>query len=460
MKKTQPLFFVLGVTLSSSVFFSCQDDNSPGVFATVETAPISDVTPLSATGGGTVTDAGGSPISSRGIVWSMQHKPTADLPTKSDDGTGAGSFVSKLTDLVPGTTYYVRAYATNGTGIAYGEEVSFLAADPFTALDNAIKAKMQALAIPAVSVAIVYNERLVYAQAYGYADKEANQAARPSDRYRIASISKPVTAIAILKLAEAGSLSLDDKIFGANGILGDDYGAPPVGSNKDLITVRHLLDHKSGWINSPDDPMFRAVGLSQDQLIRDLLANRPLTNPPGSQEYYLNFGYSVLGRVIEKVTGKPYAEYVKAMVAEFGISDMAIAGNTLAERLPGEVKYYQAEYSPYTMNVARMDSHGGWVATATDLARLMVHIDGGTHVQDVVSKSTLSEMYFGAVQWGHTGSLPGTSTLLIRENDAFSFVVLANTRTENNYNLILNELYAVVADQIAARAAWPSYDLF
>lgn len=459
MKTTRLFFFVLSVTSGASVLLSCRDDSGPGVFATVTTAAMSVVTPLSATGGGTVVDAGGSPVSSRGVVWNTQRHPTADLPTKTDDGTGEGTFVSLLTDLVPGTTYYVRAYATNGTGIAYGEEVTFVAADPYTTLDDAMKVKMEALAIPAVSLAIVCQERLVYAAAYGYADKEAGQVATNSDRYRIASLSKPITAIAMLKLSEAGMLSLDDAVFGDNGILGNDFGAPPAGSLKDQITVRHLLNHTSGWINSPDDPMFRANDLTQAQLIRDLLANRPLVYTPGTQEAYLNFGYSVLGRVIEKVTGTSYETYIKEMVAPMGISTLEIAGNTWEERLPGEVKYYQAGFNPYSMNVARMDAHGGWVATATDLARFMVRIDRNMHVPDIVS-SSLQAMYFGDSFWVHTGSLPGTSSLLVRLDNTFSFVVLANTRTEDDYDRILEELYTVVRDHILIRGKWPSYDLF
>lgn len=459
MKRSYLFRFVLFVTFGICLLPGCQDDPGPGVFATVGTTAMADVTPLSAKSGGTVFDAGGSPVSSRGVVWSTQHNPTADLTSRTDDGTGEGSFVSLLKDLVPGTTYYVRAYATNGTGIAYGDEVTFLAADPFTTLDDAMLATMDALAIPAVSLAIVRNERLVYAHSYGYADKETNQVATNDSRYRIASLSKPITAIAVLKLSEAGLLSLDDAVFGTNGILGDDFGAPPVDSQKEEITVRHLLDHRSGWINFPDDPMFRANDLTHAQLISDMLANRPLANAPGAKEVYLNFGYAVLGRVIEKVTGGSYEAYTKEMVAPMGIADMAIAGNTLAERLPGEVKYYQAEFSPYSMNVARMDAHGGWVSTATDLARFMVHVDRNAHVPDVVS-SSLHTLYFDGDFWVNTGSLPGTSSLFVRLDNTFSFVVLANTRTEDDAERILKALYAVVREQILMRKEWPSYDLF
>jgi CubicO group peptidase (beta-lactamase class C family) len=191
-----------------------------------------------------------------------------------------------------------------------------------------------------------------------------------------------------------------------------------------------------------------------------MLMNRPLVAIPGNREEYLNFGYCVLGRVIEKVTGVAYKDHIKSILKPMGISDMEIAGNTLADRLPHEVKYYQAEYSPYSMNVTRMDSHGGWIATATDLARILVRIDRQSSVADVVSAAVLSQMYFGDTQWYHTGSLPGTSTFMGRENDTFSFVVLANTRNENNYDQVINELYGVLITAVTARTTWPAYDLF
>ncbi len=263
-------------------------------------------------------------------------------------------------------------------------------------------------------------------------------AASNDDLYRIASISKSITAIAILKLVEDGSLSLDQKVFGSEGVLGWDYGNLPTGSNKDAITVKHLLEHKSGWTNTPNDPMFYNTNYSHTQLITDIVTNRPLTYTPGSTYYYLNFGYCVLGRIIEKVTDMTYENYVKSNILEqCGITDMRIGGNTLNERSPNEVKYYQSEFSPYAMNVRRMDSHGGWIATATDLARFIVRIDRNNSKPDLISNDLLNELYFGYNNWYFYGSLPGTSAVLSRYNDNFSFAVLVNTRTESNTDLIL-----------------------
>lgn len=331
----------------------------------------------------------------------------------------------------------------------------------FASLDGALSDKMGEFNVPSISIAIIKDEKLVYERSYGFSDKEENTAATVNDLYRIASISKPVTAIAILKLVQDGSLSLDEKVFGEGGILGNDYGTPPAGSNKDLITVRHLLNHSSGWTNTPNDPMFHNLAHTQAQLISDLLANRPLTHAPGATYSYLNFGYCILGRVIEKLSSLSYEEYVKTNILEpCGISRMRISGNTLNERYAHEVKYYQDEFSPYAMNVRRLDAAGGWIASAKDLARFMVKIDRNTAKSDLISTSLLNELYFTYPNWYHYGSLPGTSTILRRLDDTYSFVVLANTRTESDPSLIINELDELVTREIRSISSWPTTDLF
>ena len=93
--------------------------------ATVTTTDPSEVTSSSAISGGNVTSDGGAEVTSRGVVWSKEHNPTISLDTKTSDGSGVGKFTSAITGLEPGTTYYVRAYATNALGTSYGEEVSF-----------------------------------------------------------------------------------------------------------------------------------------------------------------------------------------------------------------------------------------------------------------------------------------------------------------------------------------------
>src|SRR5262249_38438127 len=174
------------------------------------------------------------------------------------------------------------------------------------------------------------------------------------------------------------TLPLADTVFGANGILGTTYGSQPYGAHIAEITVDQLLHHTAGgWSNSSSDPMFLYPNMTAAQLISWTLDNRPLDNVPGAAYAYSNFGYCVLGRVIEKVTGQLYEDAAKTLVlTPIGVTDMTIAGNTLADRLPAEVKYYgQSGEDPYSFNIRRMDSHGGWLATARDLANFLVHVD-------------------------------------------------------------------------------------
>jgi hypothetical protein len=95
------------------------------VSATVSTNAISNMTYTTASSGGIISSNGGATITARGVCWSTLPNPTVSLSTKTIDGIGSGSFTSSITGLVAGTTYYVRAYATNSVGTAYGNEVVF-----------------------------------------------------------------------------------------------------------------------------------------------------------------------------------------------------------------------------------------------------------------------------------------------------------------------------------------------
>jgi CubicO group peptidase (beta-lactamase class C family) len=298
---------------------------------------------------------------------------------------------------------------------------------------------------PGLGVAIAHNGALIYDQPFGFADREAGVRLTTAHRFRIASLSKPITSVAVFTLIEKRALALQDRVFGEGGILGSDFGTIPAGSQIGQITIEHLLTHTAGgWTNDGNDPMFKQPQLDQASLISLTLKNRLLTSRPGTAYGYSNFGYCVLGRVIEKITRRRYAGYVEeAVLGPLGIQDMTIAGNTLADRLPEEVRYYgQGNEDPYGMNVRRMDSHGGWLARPAALALFATQIDGFAQspvlmpatIQTMLRPSDANRGYAKgwsvnpSGNWWHNGSLPGTVSIMVVTNSHFSWAALINTR--------------------------------
>jgi CubicO group peptidase (beta-lactamase class C family) len=398
---------------------------------------------------------------------------TATLPA----GIAKENLVASFTTRSTGTKVYIGNKAQTSrttpnnysTGLVYkaisadGKVFSYrVALNPaFVQLDAALDHIMQRHHIPGLSVAITKNDKLVFAKSYGYADKQSGELVSNESRFRIASLSKPVTCAAVLKLVQDGKMALSDKVFGPGGILGNTYGPPPAGSNIDLITVQDLLAHKSGWTNNPDDPLFGAYSLTARQVIENQVRHRPLAYFPGSTYYYSNLGYCILGRVIEKISGKSYAAFVKEDILQpASISGMQLAGDTEQQQAPNEVKYYQSAPNPYAFNMTRMDAHGGWIATATDMMRFMTLVDRNSGKQDLINSALLETTYFGSPAWSHYGSLPGTTAVITRLDEEYSFVVLANTRNNDAPNLIAEDLNNTLKGMILTQAGWPESDLF
>jgi CubicO group peptidase (beta-lactamase class C family) len=370
-----------------------------------------------------------------------------------------------------GTAVGVMARALKGAN----EQPQGFKPEELQAMEAAAAALMQKHQVPGLSVAIAKEGRLVYAQGFGLADKTKNENVTPNHLFRIASVTKPITSTTIFRLIEDGKLRLSDKVFGPQALLGTEYGGPPYQQGIGEITVEHLLTHTAGgWQNDGSDPMFHHAGMDHKQLITWTIANQPLKNSPGGHFAYSNFGFCILGRVIEKLTGKPYAEAVKEKVLEpCGISGMSIAGNTEAERAPREVTYYGKKgENPYGMDVRRMDSHGGWLATATDLTRFLVHVDRFPTKPDILRPGTIDIMTAASVvspdyakgwcvnkhnNWWHNGSLPGTSTIMVRTFHQFCWAALTNTSGSGGLG---GDLDRLVWDMVGKITSWPGHDLF
>ncbi len=166
--------------------------------------------------------------------------------------------------------------------------------------------------IKGASVAIAKKGRLVFAKGFGYADEDNNVTVEPKSLFRIASVSKLITAVAIMKLREEGRIDLGSKIFGINGILNDSIYSHYKDKRVEKITVLHLLNHTAGWDGKRADPLFNSLHIAKemgvdppatlDQVIYYQL-NQKLNYRPGKTYSYSNFGYAVLGKIIEKITG-------------------------------------------------------------------------------------------------------------------------------------------------------------
>jgi CubicO group peptidase (beta-lactamase class C family) len=341
------------------------------------------------------------------------------------------------------------------------------------------RAFMEKFSVPALSVTVSRHGKQVYQHTFGVADREHAQLALPTSLFRIASVTKPITSVTIFTLIEKGQLNLSDKVFGPSGVLGTRFGKPPYKQYVADVTVDNLLTHTSGgWPNDSTDPMFQHNSWDHQKLISWTLENLLLTYPPGQHWAYSNFGYCVLGRVIEQVTGQPYADYVQAnILAPCGVSDMRISGNKLNQKAPNEVVYYgQYSENPYDMNVTRMDSHGGWLATPTDLVNFLNHVDGFTTTTPSLLKpatiqimTTPSPAYDpnspakyargwmvrdnGKGNWWHNGGLPGSTTIMVRTSTGLCWAALANTRTEPS-DVIDSALDTMMWDMVRCVPAW------
>jgi D-alanyl-D-alanine carboxypeptidase len=321
------------------------------------------------------------------------------------------------------------------------------------AVNSKISTFMTTYNIPGASLAVSKNGKLVYIKGFGFADQATSEKVTPEYRFRLASVSKTFTGVAIMKLVQDGLLNIDSKVFGATGVLGTVYGTQPYSANLGNITVKQLLKHiGGGWgASSGGDPIDVNPTFDNTQFTNWVLNNKPVANAPGTKYDYSNMGYFLLGRIIEKVSGKTYLNYIKEnIMAGVGSTNTDIAGKTEAERKTKEVKYYgQGSDAVYTYNIAfpRRDADGGLITTASDLLRLITAVDGFSTRADILNSATITTFTApsGAAPldpnygcgiavwnnvWFNYGSLPGTRTGFMRGNNGVCVSLLLNSRVD------------------------------
>lgn len=336
-------------------------------------------------------------------------------------------------------------------------------------IDKKVRSYMRQWQIKGASLAVMRNDSLLYAKGYGWADEGEEQEMEPSHILRMASVSKLITATGIMVLQDRDSLSIKDTVFGPSGILNDSLFTSVIkDKNYHKITIEHLLRHQGGFYR---DPLFSSNDV-RNQLQLDhppvkedfyrLVLKHKLRFMPGEWEKYSNFGYLLLSEIIEKVSGKPYEEFIREEVLKpAGCYDMHIGGSYYRDRRENEVRYYThegdgkfvEEYNGSGVMVERcyggnniplLSGAGAWCGSPAEIARLVASIDGRPEVEDIISADAVAQMteYFDKDTyslgwndttpekgWSRTGTLAGTSALVKYFPDGECWIMITNTST-------------------------------
>ena len=359
-----------------------------------------------------------------------------------------------------------------------------------SAFDTTMLALMSQYHVPGAALAVAHNGKLVFARGYGYANQASQTPVQPYSLFRIASITKPVVASAILKLVEHGQLSLNDHAFQ---ILSDLQPLP--GATEDprvaQITIQELLNHTSGWYGEADgtgyDPMFDVVNIARvagitppadpRTIIRYMLG-RPLDRDPGTYTSYLNFGYCVLGQVIQKVSGENFESFVSETVMVPLGSNRSQFGSTLTP-LSGEVTYYDYPGAPLVMSVFPSASlvpapyggfsleanhgNGGMVSSTIELLRFLTSANGSRQpplfATAVMGFPGYVPPWGPGWNWIFHGSLPGNNSGLLLMSDQTTICYLTNTRPQTSDQFFSDFDNELTADATNVQS-WPVNDLF
>lgn len=362
--------------------------------------------------------------------------------------------------------------------------------------------------IPGAQCAVAKDGKLVYLRGFGFGDEARKTPVSPTARFRIASTSKPITAVGVLQLVERGKLRLDDKAFEILSHL-----TPPRGASADprlrQITVRNLLEHSGGFDSSKFDPQFDALRIAaktfghappatHTDIIRYMMG-KPLAFDPGTKFVYSNLGYNILGRIIERVTNQSYGDYImQHVLAPVGVRSMRLATRTTpSARLPDEVFYWDGpdalpcwpiyeddeEWHTYSyggFDGSVIDAHGGWIGSASDLTRFADAVGGSTGKQ-ILKPETVKTMLarpsipayrgqssFYAFGWtvtegqgmSHNGALTyGTLAVITRLNGGITYAMLFN-HLDPDIPAVLRELGTKSVAAMKAIKTWPTHDFY
>ncbi|MFI6597032.1 serine hydrolase domain-containing protein [Nonomuraea sp. NPDC050536] len=365
--------------------------------------------------------------------------------------------------------------------------------------DKTVQKFMTDRSITNGQLAIARKGKILAARGYGvYSPNGASMATvQPTSLFRIASLSKNITSAAILRLAQDGKLTLTTPITKLLGL------SSAADQRLEQVTLWRLMQHTGGWDRDVSkDPLWldQTIAASLDQGfpishadIIKYVTGKPLDFAPGSKMSYSNYGYMLLGRVIEKVSGMSYEAYVRSkLLAPRGITRMRLGKSLRSEMSTAEVGY-QSKYTtkivvndsgttvPYPyggFNMPNQDANGGWLASAVDMVRWAGVFDAPNSVLNATSISrafakpeigvSSDGSWYGAGwyvrTWGsgrntwHSGSMPGTFTFLVRNALGVTWCVQFNRREEEG-SLDFDAIDQLLWQAHDAVTSWPTTDL-
>lgn len=313
-------------------------------------------------------------------------------------------------------------------------------------LERIITAEMARQNIPGLSVAVAAGGKMVWAAGFGLADLENHVPAKATTVYRLASVSKPFTAVAVMQLVEQGRMDLDAPV--------EKY-VPSFPKKQWPVTIRHLLCHQSGIRHYRDGAEVNSTRHYTD-LIEPLriFQNDPLLFEPGTRFSYTTYGYNLLGAAVEGASGMKFLDYLRRHIFEpAGLSRMR--DDNVYDLIPDRARGYRRVLGGKIENCALADTSnkipgGGLVGTVEDLVDFAIHLNGGT----LLKPETVRRMFTpqktrdgnttpyglgwqiferGSRRWvGHGGAQQGVRTLLLmRPERGFAVALMANLEGVN-----------------------------
>ncbi|HEX8146153.1 MAG TPA: serine hydrolase domain-containing protein [Pyrinomonadaceae bacterium] len=260
-----------------------------------------------------------------------------------------------------------------------------LPAEKVKQIEALVGAEMAKQKIPGMSVAVVSGRQVRWAAGFGVQDVENNVAARPATVYRLGSISKPITAVAVMQLFERGKLDLDAPV--------QKY-CPAFPEKQWPVTTRQVLGHLAGIRHYKSDEEFNSTRFYAS--VAEGLAmfkDDPLLFEPGTKYSYTTHGYSVLGCVVEGASGQKFADFVAENVFKPAAMER-IRVDSVADIIPNRAQGYRITDKGVLTNSPLADNSykvpgGGFVSTAEDLARFAVALQTGR----LLRRETLELMF-------------------------------------------------------------------